>query len=32
MAGLLIAGLGSAGRSESSARPDQSELNSQACL
>lgn len=32
MAGLLAAGLGSAGRSESTARPDPSELNSQACL
>jgi len=32
MAGLLIAGLGSAGRSESTARPNASELNSQACL
>ena len=32
MSGLLAAGLGSAGRSESTARPDPSELNSQACL
>jgi regulator of sirC expression with transglutaminase-like and TPR domain len=32
MAGLLAAGLGSAGRSESTARPNATELNSQACL